>query len=194
MNPTFRERLRQERAREVRLQTLRVLADNGYGGFRVDEVARRVGVAKGTIYLDFPGKDQLIHEALETAARDLVSEVSEAAAGAQGGREQVLRTIEAAARLLVERPERGILAECRTAQGLSGGTLFPCTPLREHLESVLREAKTRGELSEADAEATSEALLGLLSRPTWRQLVVDEGIEEALRRSGFADVLTPTSA
>ena len=194
MDQRFQDRVRQERVREARLQTLRVLAEDGYGGFRVDEVARRVGVAKGTIYLDFESKDQLIHAALETAAQELVAEVSEAAAGAEGSRERVLRTIEAAARLMVETPERGILSECRTAQGLTEGTLFPCTPLREHLESLLEEAKARGELSEADAEATSEALLGLLSRPSWRQLVAEHGIEEALRRSGFADVLTSTPA
>jgi AcrR family transcriptional regulator len=188
----FRDRVRRDRASAILEQTLILLAEKGYDGFRVDEVARRVGVAKGTVYLDFDGKDHLIQSALETAGYQVVAEISEAAASAGSDRDRVRLTVEAAARLMVESPERGILAECRTAQGLAEGTLLPCSPLKAHLESLLREAKAAGGLSRAEEEATSEALLGLLSRPAWRELAAREGVEEALRRSGLDEVMTPS--
>lgn len=89
MKPRFRDRVRQERAQATIEHALVVLAERGYDGFRVDEVARRVGVAKGTVYLDFQGKDHLIQAALEVAGKQIVEEA--AAAAADRGVEEALR-------------------------------------------------------------------------------------------------------
>jgi AcrR family transcriptional regulator len=40
------------------------MADNGYLGFSIEQVAARAGVAKTTVYRRWPSKDELIFEAL----------------------------------------------------------------------------------------------------------------------------------
>jgi AcrR family transcriptional regulator len=43
-----------------------VLAESGYGAFTIDAVARRSGVARSTIYRLWPGRAELIDDALNT--------------------------------------------------------------------------------------------------------------------------------
>jgi AcrR family transcriptional regulator len=43
-----------------------LLADHGYGGLTVEAVAARAGVAKTTVYRRWPGKDELLVDALTT--------------------------------------------------------------------------------------------------------------------------------
>ena len=46
---------------------MRHFADRGYGGTRVEDVATEVGVAKGTVFLDFGSKEALFLEAFKRA-------------------------------------------------------------------------------------------------------------------------------
>ena len=52
--------------RVVKLAALEELAAAGYGGFRIESVARRSGVAKSTIYRHWPRKLDLIVDAMNT--------------------------------------------------------------------------------------------------------------------------------
>jgi TetR/AcrR family transcriptional regulator, regulator of autoinduction and epiphytic fitness len=51
--------------RRVRQAALEELADRGWGGFGIESVARRSGVAKSTIYRHWSGKLDLVADALE---------------------------------------------------------------------------------------------------------------------------------
>ena len=59
-----------ERPRQILDAALAEFADRGFAAARLDDIARRAGVAKGTIYLYFPDKDALfrgvVHELLIT--------------------------------------------------------------------------------------------------------------------------------
>ncbi len=50
----------------IRQAALAELAEAGYGGFRIESVARRAGVGKSTIYRHWGNKIALIGDALET--------------------------------------------------------------------------------------------------------------------------------
>ena len=52
--------------RVIRQAALAELAEAGYGGFRIESVAKRAGVGKSTIYRHWGGKLTLIEDALET--------------------------------------------------------------------------------------------------------------------------------
>lgn len=45
---------------------IELLAENGYAGLTVEAVATRAGVAKTTVYRRWPGKDELLIDALNT--------------------------------------------------------------------------------------------------------------------------------
>ncbi len=55
-------RRKDERPGEILEAALDVFAINGYAGARLDDVAERAGISKGTIYLYFKSKEELFHE------------------------------------------------------------------------------------------------------------------------------------
>ena len=48
----------------------------GYAATRLDDVARRAGVAKGTIYLHFKDKESMFEELIRTAIVPLISRLA----------------------------------------------------------------------------------------------------------------------
>ncbi len=57
---SLKERQREERAALILQAAEAVLAEKGYHDTSMDEIAARVGIAKGTIYLHYPSKDDLV--------------------------------------------------------------------------------------------------------------------------------------
>ncbi len=56
---TPRTRRKDARPDEIRAAALALFAERGFAATRLDDVARRAGIAKGTIYLYFPTKEDL---------------------------------------------------------------------------------------------------------------------------------------
>lgn len=52
---------------------IEVIAENGFHGSRVSEIAARAGVADGTIYLYFKNKEQILMDALDTAFQSFIA-------------------------------------------------------------------------------------------------------------------------
>lgn len=57
---SLKEKQRQERESLILQVAEEVLADKGYHETSMDEIAMRVGVSKGTLYLHFPSKEDLM--------------------------------------------------------------------------------------------------------------------------------------
>ena len=57
---SLKEKQRQERENLILQVAEEVLLDKGYAEASIDEIAARVGIAKGTIYLHFPSKEDLV--------------------------------------------------------------------------------------------------------------------------------------
>ena len=57
---SLKEKQRQERETLILQVAEEVFLERGYHETSMDEIASRVGIAKGTVYLHFPGKDDLI--------------------------------------------------------------------------------------------------------------------------------------
>lgn len=60
----------------------RVFAEEGYSGARVQSIAERAGLTTGAMYNRFSGKSELLLEALDLHASNLVNELAEAELGA----------------------------------------------------------------------------------------------------------------
>jgi AcrR family transcriptional regulator len=75
-------RLPEERPQQILEAAYEVFGERGLAGARLDDIAKRAGIAKGTIYLYFPNKEALFEEMvrqtvvvhLERAERDLVDD------------------------------------------------------------------------------------------------------------------------
>src|SRR6185312_13810529 len=61
-------RLPEERPRQILAAALEVFGEHGLAAARLDDIAKRAGVSKGTIYLYFPNKEELFREMV----RDIV--------------------------------------------------------------------------------------------------------------------------
>jgi len=63
-------RLPEERPRQILEAALDVFGERGLAGARLDDIARRAGVSKGTIYLYFPNKEELFREVVRAIVVD----------------------------------------------------------------------------------------------------------------------------
>ena len=64
--PKFQRRA-EERPREICAAALEVFAEKGFAAAKLDEIARRAGVSKGTLYLYFADKEQLFRAVVRDA-------------------------------------------------------------------------------------------------------------------------------
>jgi TetR/AcrR family transcriptional regulator, fatty acid metabolism regulator protein len=70
---TKEEVIKEFRVREILEATRRVMARYGMAGTTVDRVAEEAKVAKGTIYLYFQSKDELVHAAVLDGLREMAA-------------------------------------------------------------------------------------------------------------------------
>jgi len=76
----MRQIARREDIRDLILDAVDVLlAKYGYKKMTMDDVARQVGIGKGTIYLHFPGKEELILSHIDRIADRIVAKLREIA-------------------------------------------------------------------------------------------------------------------
>ena len=59
LSPTKRERRKEARPGELLDAALALFVEKGFAATRVEEVAARAGVSKGTLFLYFPSKEEL---------------------------------------------------------------------------------------------------------------------------------------
>jgi len=76
-------RLPEERPRQILEAALAVFGERGLAGARLDDIARRAGVSKGTIYLYFPNKEELFREVVRAIVIDRLRQA--AAEAGEGG-------------------------------------------------------------------------------------------------------------
>lgn len=77
---SLKERQRQERETLILQVAEEVLLEKGYYETSVDEIAARVGIAKGTVYLHFPSKEELVVAIFSRDMQSFLQRVDEAIA------------------------------------------------------------------------------------------------------------------
>jgi AcrR family transcriptional regulator len=154
-------RPRSERAHRAILQaTLELLSESGYRAMTMEEVQRRAGVGKATIYRRWRSKEELVVETIsalsaEIAAPDMGSLAGDFAAlsdavvvSAQATGLEVLMP-----RLLVEVAGEPELHAIFSAQLVE--------PRRDAMRTVLARAQARGEIrADVDVEVAIDLLVG----------------------------------
>jgi TetR/AcrR family fatty acid metabolism transcriptional regulator len=69
---SLKDRQREERERLILDAAEELLAEKGYHEMSIDEIAARVGVSKGTVYLHFSSKEELVLAQLERGMRRFI--------------------------------------------------------------------------------------------------------------------------
>jgi len=164
-----------------------LLAKYGYGKMTMEDVARQVGIGKGTIYLHFPSKEELVLTHIDRIAETVVGKLRDQA-GSSGPADRRLR------RMLVLRVLHRFDSVAHYSQSL--GDLL--SSVRASLlvrrqayfekeaavfEDVLREGARLGELDCSDPRTTSSVLI----QSTNSLLPFNLSVRELGRREELAD-------
>lgn len=90
--PRDRRRRKEARPQEILGAALAEFAANGYAATRLDDVARRAGISKGTIYLYFDSKEELFKEVVRRSVVPQLENLRAAVDGFSGSVEDFIRT------------------------------------------------------------------------------------------------------
>ncbi len=89
----IRKRQKAERPGQIIEAALAEFAEKGYAATRLEEIARRIGVSKGTIYVYFASKEELFKAMVRATLLPLFEGVEQMAAQSTLGGETLLRAV-----------------------------------------------------------------------------------------------------
>jgi AcrR family transcriptional regulator len=87
------ERRKEERPAELLAAALDLFVERGYAATRLDDVAVRAGVSKGTLYLYFENKEELFKAVVRESIVARISQTQDLALRFDGPREELLRML-----------------------------------------------------------------------------------------------------
>jgi AcrR family transcriptional regulator len=163
--PTDRTRARLAAARERIVDgALDQLAEGGYASASVAAVARRAGVATGTVYRHFPSKQDLFAEVFRRASQREVDALRSAATRGESAATRLAAWVEAFVRRALAEPVRAyaLIAE-PVDPAIEAERLTFRRAYADLFAAALRDAVDSGELPPLDADVTAAAIVGALA-------------------------------
>ena len=173
--PRWRRR-KEARPGDIVAAALAVFAEKGFAGARIDEIARRAGVSKGTVYLYFETKDDLFRAVVHDAIIPNIDEIGATSLAADLPFPDVLRTLlPRFAELVTTRP---IGAVVKMVVGESRN--FPELARVWHdeviakgidlISALIRRGQARGEIRPGDPRTYAFSIMGpILIGVLWRE-------------------------
>jgi AcrR family transcriptional regulator len=182
---SLKEKQRQEREALILQVAEEMLTEKGYYETSIDEIASRVGIAKGTVYLHFPSKEDLVGAILLRDAHQLLEKVKEIAISGKSASERmeaILRYIYGKTyvkrmRLLFSLTnERDLLHQWREQKEQKLTGLWE--DLSRIISDLLEQGKASGEFSpEIPTSVMLHTFFCLLSPRSYERLVVERKME-----------------
>lgn len=177
MHPTapVRRRRKEARPREIVRAALDVFAEKGFAATRLDEVAARAGVGKGTLYLYVSSKEELLEAVVRAALIPNLARAERAAARHAGSSAELLRLIFELAARRVSRSRLSAIPKLVLAEASN----FPKLA-KFYLDNVIgrglalvggivRRGIERGEFRAVDVDDAAKLLVApLLLLALWR--------------------------
>jgi AcrR family transcriptional regulator len=159
-----RRRRGHARAGDLRDAALALFVEKGFDATLTEEIAARAGVSKGTLYLYYRGKEELLHATTASPAFEALARLRPAAER-DGTSAEALRRVLAEVRLsLQDEAVSSVLklaiAESRRYPKLMEDWLRTVArPARSLIASVLVQGMARGEFHQGDPDAVAHSLL-----------------------------------
>ncbi|HEX8937802.1 MAG TPA: TetR/AcrR family transcriptional regulator [Sphingomicrobium sp.] len=176
------QRRADERPREICAAALDVFAEKGFAAAKLDEIARRAGVSKGTLYIYFKDKEELFRAVVRSAIAPNIEAVTSAVSSLDAPASDVVRMFlsgfaEREARLPVGAVAKIVVGESRN---------FPELARVWHdevaskaigaLAGFVEQAQQRGEVKIGDPRLYAFSLIGpMVFGALWRATLVPAG-------------------
>jgi AcrR family transcriptional regulator len=175
-----RQRRKEARPAEIVAAAVEVFAEKGFGAAKLEEVARRAGVAKGTVFVYFPTKQDLFRAVAQTAVSANFDGIADAA---EGPLDEFVPALLAQAAQLGASPVSGmarlLVAEARSfpdiAQVWHDEVVAKMLGL---LTAAIEQAQARGEVRAGSARLYAFSILGpMLAGVIFREVFREAGAE-----------------
>lgn len=155
---------------------LELFVERGYAATRLEDVAARAGVSKGTLYLYFDGKESLFKSVVRTNLLPLLDQAEARIAGHAGNSAELLRDL--IMHWWQSASQSGLMGLAKLMVAESGN--FPELARFYHEEvtergdativRVLERGMARGEFRRVDAEAMKKVIVApLIMLMLWEQ-------------------------
>ncbi len=162
----FRRRRKDARPAELLEAALTLFVEKGFAATRSEEVAKAAGVSKGTLYLYFPSKEELLKAVIQHfLGAEIEAGTQEAAAADDGPTAQVLEQLLVAWwTRIYEGPASGVfklvITEIRNFPEIGGFWVERVVrPGEEIVSSLLRRGIARGEFAAVDIDFAVHSML-----------------------------------
>lgn len=162
--PTERTEARRAQARaRIARAAHDLIARGGYREASIAAVARRAGIATGSVYRHFPSKAELFAEVFRTASQREVDAVAGAAAGGGPAPERIAAVVEVFAQraLAGRRLAWALLAE-PVDPAVEAERLHFRGAYRDVFAAILRDGVDAGDLPAQDCALSATALVGAI--------------------------------
>jgi len=190
---SLKEKQRQEREALILQVAQEVLMEKGYYETSIDEIAARVGISKGTVYLHFSSKEDLVAAIFERDMQKLVERVETILSSALTAREKMEAILQFMCGSLFNQRMQLLYSLSNSAE-LRRTFLEKKACLRDmweqlsaRLTSVLEEGKAAGEFERTIPTVVMLSAFFSLLLPRGRErLMIEEqmSIEEATKYLG----------
>jgi AcrR family transcriptional regulator len=178
-------RRKQERPRELLDAALSVFVERGFAAARAEEIAARAGVSKGTLYLYFNSKEDLLRTLIAEGFSSRIKAWAGQMATSAGASSELLRHVLTGWQASLAQSEAGgifklVLTEARHFPGLADcWDREVMRPVRALVSHILQRGIARGEFRTFDVDLAAHALIlpivmACLYRHTIGSLVPDD--------------------
>jgi len=172
------ERRKDARPQELLAAALDLFVERGFASTRLEDVARRAGVSKGTLYLYFTNKEELFKAVVRNSIVPVIGAAEDSIAGFEGHSADLLRIVvlnwweqlgvtKASGIIKLIMAEAGNfpdLAEFYREEVIARGTRM--------MTSMLERAIARGEFRPVDVGVMTQVLIApMLMLSTWRHSI-----------------------
>jgi TetR/AcrR family fatty acid metabolism transcriptional regulator len=176
--PTKEEVVEQFRCQAIRDAAMRVVARKGYDHVTVQDIADEAGIAKGTVYLYFKSREDILEKTMTFSFEEFHERIAEVIAAGGAFAEVLERLVRTQLEYFEERQEFFRLYVAM-AEPLGARRLKKHAAYRTHiarLAAMFEAAQKNGEVCEAPAER-----LAIAANSTIRDITLQRLAEKAPR-------------
>lgn len=176
------QRRAEERPREICSAALEVFAEKGFAAAKLDEIARRAGISKGTLYLYFSDKQELFRAVIRDTISPNIEAVRASLEQTDLPLEEIVRTFLPRFAALAEKLPIGAVAKMVIGESRN----FPEIAKVWHdvvlsnaigtIAKIIERAQERGEVRPGDPRLQAFSLMGaMMMGVIWRETLEPVG-------------------
>lgn len=155
---------RERRRRKILDAAAQLFAEAPYAAVQVEEIARRAGIGKPTLYRYFPSKESLYTEIFDAALTRLESELADAAASTRPPRDQLAAMLIFLAAAFEQTRTLRVLDEEKPGHADRWRSLYRARrrTILGHVRRAIEAGCASGAFRDVDLEVTPALLIGMI--------------------------------